>query len=391
MSDIYLRLHTDTDANITGDADFVNGKLCLATDTHAITYKISTTTYRAIATAGVVTGDTLYASAANTWSLLTGNTTTTRKFLRQTGTGTASAAPVWDTLLAADIPDLSATYQPLDADLTAISALSTVGVVTRTAADTWTAGVGTLNRLTKYTATGLVDSLLSCNGTSTVTLTLATAVNPILEARTSATAQIGVIQAAADGGTASLYQHGSTFAGDFPSTGSGGVARANMAMLYASTGASSLMVVSIAPTGKIYFYTSVTENCYMSTAGTVFNDRGDDQDFRIESDTSPYAFCVDGGLNTAGFGAAAYGDIATFGAAAIALKQAITLSDAVNVAVGTTTGTKFGTATDQKIGFYNATPIVQGAAVADATDAASVILRLNDLLARVRATGLIAT
>jgi hypothetical protein len=33
----------------------------------------------------------------------------------------------------------------------------------------------------------------------------------------------------------------------------------------------------------------------------------------------------------------------------------------------------------------------QGATVADATDAASVILRLNDLLARCRAHGLIAT
>lgn len=33
----------------------------------------------------------------------------------------------------------------------------------------------------------------------------------------------------------------------------------------------------------------------------------------------------------------------------------------------------------------------QGAAVADATDAASVILRLNDLLARLRTHGLIAT
>jgi len=37
----------------------------------------------------------------------------------------------------------------------------------------------------------------------------------------------------------------------------------------------------------------------------------------------------------------------------------ISLNDAVNVVIGTTTGTKFGTATTQKIGFYNATPIVQ--------------------------------
>ena len=57
----------------------------------------------------------------------------------------------------------------------------------------------------------------------------------------------------------------------------------------------------------------------------------------------------------------------------------------------TTTGTKIGTATNQKLGFFNATPVVQQAAVADATDAASTQARLNDLLARVRTLGLIAT
>lgn len=35
---------------------------------------------------------------------LAGNTTTTRRFLRQTGTGTVSAAPVWDTMVDGDLP-----------------------------------------------------------------------------------------------------------------------------------------------------------------------------------------------------------------------------------------------------------------------------------------------
>lgn len=47
--------------------------------------------------------------------------------------------------------------------------------------------------------------------------------------------------------------------------------------------------------------------------------------------------------------------------------NAVTLADAVNIAVNTTTGTKIGTATTQKIGFYNATPVVQPAAIADLT------------------------
>jgi hypothetical protein len=67
------------------------------------------------------------------------------------------------------------------------------------------------------------------------------------------------------------------------------------------------------------------------------------------------------------------------------------VADAGNISVGTTTGTKIGTATTQKLGFYNATPVVQPAAVADATDAATVITQLNDLLAKLRTLGIIAT
>jgi len=52
------------------------------------------------------TGDTLYASATNTLSKLAGNTTTTKNFLTQTGTGTASAAPVWGTISSADVSGL---------------------------------------------------------------------------------------------------------------------------------------------------------------------------------------------------------------------------------------------------------------------------------------------
>jgi hypothetical protein len=68
-----------------------------------------------------------------------------------------------------------------------------------------------------------------------------------------------------------------------------------------------------------------------------------------------------------------------------------TIGEANDIAVGTSTGTKIGTATTQKLGFYNATPVVQPAAVADATDAATVITQLNDLLAKLRTLGIIAT
>jgi len=75
----------------------------------------------------------------------------------------------------------------------------------------------------------------------------------------------------------------------------------------------------------------------------------------------------------------------------ITISGLVSLPDSSNVQLGTGTGTKIGTATTQKIGFYNATPAVQPTAVADATNAASVITQLNLLLGRMRTLGLIAT
>jgi hypothetical protein len=54
-------------------------------------------------------------------------------------------------------------------------------------------------------------------------------------------------------------------------------------------------------------------------------------------------------------------------------------------------GFKIGTATTQGLGFWNATPSAQPTAVANATDAPSVITQLNALLSRMRTIGLIAT
>jgi hypothetical protein len=65
-----------------------------------------------------VLGDTLYSSAANTLAKLSGNTTATKKFLGQTGTGAVSAAPVWEQPAATDITGLatSATTDTTNAD-----------------------------------------------------------------------------------------------------------------------------------------------------------------------------------------------------------------------------------------------------------------------------------
>lgn len=49
-------------------------------------------------------GDLLYASGTSTLSRLTGNILTSRRFLAQTGSGSASAAPIWSAISAADVP-----------------------------------------------------------------------------------------------------------------------------------------------------------------------------------------------------------------------------------------------------------------------------------------------
>jgi len=73
---------------------------------------------------------------------------------------------------------------------------------------------------------------------------------------------------------------------------------------------------------------------------------------------------------------------------------ALTLADAVDIVVNATTGTKIGTATAQKIGFWNATPIVQEAHIADPSGGATIDAEartaINAINAMLAATGLTA-
>jgi hypothetical protein len=51
----------------------------------------------------VILGDVIAGNSTPKWQRVAGQTTTTRKFLRQTGTGTVSALPAWDTVIDADV------------------------------------------------------------------------------------------------------------------------------------------------------------------------------------------------------------------------------------------------------------------------------------------------
>lgn len=69
----------------------------------------------------------------------------------------------------------------------------------------------------------------------------------------------------------------------------------------------------------------------------------------------------------------------------------VTLAEGTDIAAGTTTGTKIGTGTTQRIGFHDASPTPQQSAIPDATDLASALTSINAALAVLRTKGLIAT
>lgn len=67
-------------------------------------------------------GDTLYENGVPAAARLAGNTTSTKKFLTQTGDGVASAAPAWSTIVAGDVPTLNQNTSGNASTATALAA-----------------------------------------------------------------------------------------------------------------------------------------------------------------------------------------------------------------------------------------------------------------------------
>jgi len=148
-------------------------------------------------------GSVPYQSAADTTTLLAPNVTATKKFLRQTGTGTNGAAPGWDTIAAADVPTLNQSTTGTAAGLSTTLAVASggTGLTTTPANGQLDIGNGTgFTRATISAGTGITVTntagAISIAATGGAGVTLATTAPADLAA--SATVGVGTTAARAD-------------------------------------------------------------------------------------------------------------------------------------------------------------------------------------------------
>src|SRR5208282_2183034 len=110
-------------------------------------------------------GDLIYGGAAAAPTILSGNTTSTKQFLTQTGNGTISAAPAWGALASGDIPSNAANTSGTSAGLSGTPSI-TVATLTAT-----TISSGALSGT--FTGAPTMSGNISFTGTPTFSNTLA--------------------------------------------------------------------------------------------------------------------------------------------------------------------------------------------------------------------------
>lgn len=122
-----LQARSDADATIN-----------IAADDAAQTWRVTGAMLKAFISGITTLGDISYAAASGVATRLAGNTTTTKKVLTQTGTGSVSAAPVWSTPTPANDQVISKTSAytlvPSSDDTCLADATSTAFTVTLPAA-----------------------------------------------------------------------------------------------------------------------------------------------------------------------------------------------------------------------------------------------------------------
>lgn len=256
-------------------------------------------------------GDIIYGDTGGTATRLAGNTTTTKQVLTQTGTGSASAAPSWGTLTASDVSAVPTTRTLNGLALSSDQTFATPTTSGSTLSWTSTGTTHTLNIPTA--ASGITRGLVS-NATQTFdgnkTINGTFSVSGISQASGNQQSLSGTFTASSGSTAATIFNITTTINNT-------------------STNTAIVRGIHLNPT-----FTSVTG------------------EYRGIDILMP--------ATVTGGGVLSYLIARTSSATIFQVQPTtITIGDAVDFVFNTTTGSKFGTSTSQKIGFYNVTPIVQ--------------------------------
>lgn len=189
-------------------------------------------------------GDILYSSATNTLAKLPGNTTATKNFLTQTGTGAVSAAPAWGTIAAADLPGTFSGFANPSGliGLTAVNGVATTATrsdathaLDQSISPTWT-GTHTFNNIVTAAGTNVTGATIPANGSY-----LSAANNPCLSSNTAQRLCIG---------SAGAISANAPTAGDTLTLAGLSGGRALFANYPAGTGASNVLMQTQVSTGN---------------------------------------------------------------------------------------------------------------------------------------------
>lgn len=119
--------------------------------------------------ASAVLGDMIYANSTPKWAKLSGNTTSTKKFLTQTGNGTISAAPGWNTIASGDLPSHNHAATDINSGTLAIARGGTGSSLVDPNADRilfWDDSAGAVDWLTIGSGLSITGTTLSATGGS---------------------------------------------------------------------------------------------------------------------------------------------------------------------------------------------------------------------------------
>ena len=142
---------------VTTDGTGLEYKTITAGTNVTVAFDVGTITISATGGSGLTNpmttlGDSIYGAASGTPARLAGNTSTVKEFMSQTGTGSASAAPVWGPLASADVPWASpgaiGSTTPSTGKFTTLTLSSTVAAHTWLGNNTSAAAVPTFSALT---------------------------------------------------------------------------------------------------------------------------------------------------------------------------------------------------------------------------------------------------